>query len=369
MLDAIKKIFGSQTCKRWIKNLMLISLLLTISAVGFCGFFMKWSFRDDPGSQFGFVAMMENTANRPFIHRQLYPVVVKSTVEMIPQRTRDKLSARLIEKQHIERRFAKAHIPEKYVLEYYVMFSLCFLSFFAAICILRSLLCKVTSDKVAGTLGAMLFALIFPYFEVLGGYYYDIGEVLFMFMAANFAVRGKVIALLILAPIATWNKESFFFFLATLYPLTRQYFNTKKSAAITLGSIFLAGLAYLYVREMFAGNPGDAADGRLIEHFENLFDIKSYFLTDSIYGVPLLSRVFFLHVIYVIFIVKTSWNNLSKAWKTHAKIAAVINGALYFLFVVPGELRDLSMLYTSLMILTSYFIRGIFIENYSKKET
>lgn len=345
---------------------MLIFLILTISAAGFCGFFIKWSFRDEPDSNFGFVAMMEDTAKRPFIHRQLLPVIVKSTAEKIPENVKEKLSANLIEKQHIEKRFAQAQIPPKYVLEYYLMFALCFLSFIAAIWILRSLLSEVLNDEVAGTLGAMLFALIFPYFEVLGGYYYDILEILFMFMAAKFALRGNFIALMILVPLATWNKESFLFFLATLYPLTRLHFDTKKSAAITLGTMFISGLAYLYVREMFINNPGDAADGRFIEHMENLFDIGSYFLTDSIYGTPLPSRMFFLHVIYVLFIAKTSWRKLSDAWRTHIKIALVINGILYFMYVVPGELRDLSMLYISLMILTSYFIRDIFLRKYCK---
>ncbi len=353
--------------EKWIKKLMLIFLILTISAAGFCGFFVKWALRDD-AETFGFTAMIENTAKRPFIHRQLLPVIVKSTVEIIPAETKEKLSARLIEKKHIEKRFAQASIPQKYILEYYLMFGICFLSFFAAVWILRGLLSEVLQDKVAGTLGAMLFALIFPYFEVLGGYYYDILEIMFMFLAAKFALRGKIIPLLILAPIATLNKESFFFFLATLYPLTRLNFDVKKSAAITLGSIFFSGLAYLYVREMFINNPGDAADGRFFEHMEFIFDVSTYFLTDSIYGVPLPSRMFLLHIIYVLFIAKSSWKHLNDGWKNHIKFAAVINGILYFLYVVPGELRDLSMLYISLMVLTSYFIRDIFLEKYCKEK-
>ena len=350
-----------------IRKLMLIFLILTVSAAGFCGFFVKWAFCDeDP--EFGFTVMIENTAKRPFIHRQLLPTVAKSVVEVLPEETKEKLSARLNEKKDIEKRFAQAKIPEKYVIEYYLMFIMCYLSFFAAIWILKGLLSEVLQDKVAGTLGAILFALIFPHFEIMGGYYYDILELLFMFLAAKFALRGNFIALLILAPIATLNKESFFFFLMTLYPLTQKNFAVKNSAAITLGSVFLAGLAYLYVREMFANNTGDMADIRVIEHIVDFFDIGLYFLTDSIYGVPFGSRMFFFHIVYVVFIIKSSWKNLSTEWKNHAKFAAVINGVLYFLFVLPGELRDLSMLYISFIILTSYFIRDIFLKNYGKEK-
>ena len=78
--------------------------------------------------------------------------------------------------------------------------------------------------------------------------------------------------------------------------------------------------------------------------------------------------MFFLHIIYVLFIVKSSWKNLNDGWKNHAKIALLINGVLYFLYVVPGELRDLSMLYISLMVLTSYFIRDIFLKKYGREK-
>ena len=351
------------SAEKIIKKLMLIFLILVVSAAGYCGFFLKWAFRED-SPDWGIQAMLENSAKKPFIHRQLAPVIVKETVELFPEQTKEKLSKNLIEKKHIEKRFAQSDIPEKYVLEYYLMFIICFLSFFAAIWILKNLLTEILQDKVAGTVGACLFALLFPFFEVLGGYYYDCIEVLFLFLAARFALHGNFIALFILAPLATWNKESFFFFLLTLYPLTRKNFDFKKSAAITLGTMFVAGLAYLYVKQMFINNPGDMADSRIIEHFENIFDLGSYFLTDSIYGVPLPSRMFFLHIIYVVWIVKNYWHKLSDALKNHAKFALVVNGILYFLFVVPGELRDLSMLYLSLIILTSYFLQDIFRKNY-----
>jgi len=342
---------------------MLVFLILIVSSAGYCGFFLKWAFRED-ASNFGFQAMIENTAKKPFIHRQLVPVVSKSVVEVIPQQTKEKLSTKLLDKKHIGKRFAQSNIPEKYALEYYVMFIICFLGFFAAIWILRSLLCEVLQDKVVGTLGASLFALLFPFFEVLGGYYYDCLEVLFLFLAARFALHGNFLALLIVTPLATWNKESFFFYLLTLYPLTRQKFDCKKSVAITLGSMFVSGLAYLYVRQMFIGNPGDMADSRIFEHLENIFDIGSYLQTDSVYGLALPARMFFMYIVFVVWLVKNYWQKLSAEWKLHAEFALVINGILYWLFVVPGELRDLSMLYISLMILTSYFLRDIFQKNY-----
>ncbi|MBO4401891.1 MAG: hypothetical protein J5809_08615 [Selenomonadaceae bacterium] len=352
---------------RLIRKLTLIFLMMAVAAAGFCGFFLKWSFRDD-APQFGFTAIMENTSVKPFIYRQLIPQTVKAVSAAVPEPAKEKLSASLKERRHIDSRFARAEIPPRYVVEYYLMFALSFLIFFAAIWILRALLTEVAQDSVAGTIGAMLFALIFPFFEVLGGYYYDLGEVFFFFTAALLAVRGKIFALLLITPLATLNKESFLFFLATLFPLIRLHFDAKKSAAVILGAMFLAGLSYLGVREIFSANVGGAADWRLTEHFENILNLGSYFQTDAIYGLPLGARFFLPYVLCVAWLVKSSWRNLSAAWKFHAKLALAINGVLYFLFVVPGELRDLSMLYVTLMILAASYLRESFRRHYKNFE-
>ena len=298
------------------------------------------------------------------VHRQLIPQISKTIGESIPTDTREKLSKNLISKEHIEKRYSQSKISPEYVIEYYLTYIICFLLFFAAIWILRLLLFEIVQDKISATAGALLFALIFPYFEVLGGYYYDIGEVFFMSLATLLAVRKKIFALFILVPLAEFNKESFLFFTATLFPIISKHYDLKKSVGITFCLMFLAGLAYLYVRQFFLNNPGDAADWRLVEHFENIFDISSYFLTDSIYGLPLGARMFLPYILIVLWLIKNFWHKLSDCWKNHAKMALLINGVLYFMFVVPGELRDLSMLYISLMIFITYFLKDVFERHY-----
>lgn len=341
-----------------IKKLMLIFLILTVTSAGFCGFFVKWAFRDgDP--ELGFEVMMDGTAKRPFVHRQLLPVIVKNTVEFIPENTKEKLQTKLENKNQIEILFAQSNIPKNLLLEYCLMYIICFIIFFAAICILRSVLIEITQDKVAGTAGALLFALLFPFLEVVGGYYYDFAEILFFFLAVKFALHKNFIAFLILAPVAEFNKESFLFFIPTLYPLFRKNFDVKKSAVITLTAMLFSGITYLFVRQMYLNNPGGSADLQLWNHLDQMFDISSYFMTASTYGLPLGTRIFFFHVIYVIWIVKNYFHKLSDDWKLHAKIALFINGVLYILFIAPGELRDLSMLYISFMIMTTYFLKEL----------
>ena len=349
-----------------VKKFMLIFLVLTVTAAGFNGFFLKWTLRDgDP--YFGLEAYLEETAQRPFAHRVLIPNVVKNITAAIPDEYREKISKKLIERNEIEKKYAQAQVPEKYVIEYHLTYLLAFLSLFALIWVIRSILCDVTGDKVAGTLAALLFGLIIPYIEVLGGYFYDFPEFLAFFLAIKFAISGKLIAILFLTPIAELNKETFFFFIPTLFPFVRQRLDFKKSAAYILGAMFVAGVTYLFVLSRFAENSGAMADWRIIDHAQDFFRISSYFITDSIYGIALPSRMFVTHIIYVLWIGKTSWKFLSDEWKLHIKIALLINGVLYFMFVLPGELRDLGLLFPSLMILTAYFIREI-LRKYYKLE-
>ena len=118
-----------------VKKFMVIFLILTVSAAGYCGFFVKWAFRDG-ASGMGFEAMLEGTATRPAVHRQLLPQTVLYLTDIMPEEPKEKLAKRLIADPSIEKRYAQAHIPEKYVIEYYLMYFISFLSFFAAIWVL-----------------------------------------------------------------------------------------------------------------------------------------------------------------------------------------------------------------------------------------
>ena len=101
----------------------------------------------------------------------------------------------------------------------------------------------------------------------------------------------------------------------------------------------------------------------VMDHLKLMFSPLAYFKTTSIYGIPLGSGMFLPHMLCVAWIAKKSWHYLSTPWKIHAKIALVINSILYFFFVVPDEIRDLSLLYVSFMALTAFYIRDLIRQN------
>ena len=360
------------TLRRWgeriLPKLMMIFLVLTVTSASFCGFFSKWSFRDGSTS-FGIEAVLDETAKRPFVYRQLLPQTAKFVRAQIPEQTQQKLVEKLEKQQAIPSIYARAEIRPDIIIEYYLIYIFCFLSFFASIWILRSILNEVLDDSVAGSLTALLFALITPYFETLGGYFYDFPELMFFFLAVRFALHGRWLSLLIMTPFAAWNKESFFFFLMTLYPLHQARFGMRRAAALTTGSVFIAGVAYLFVHFAYAGNPGGTAEIHFFEHVEQFFSFKTYWYTSTTYGMPLGAQMFLPHVLYVVWIACHAWKSLSPLWRMHAKIAAGITIPLYWMFCAVGELRNLSFLYVAFAILTGFYIQSLLRRAYQSKET
>ena len=350
---------SSQYVEHLVKKFMLYFLILLVTAAGYSGYFSKWSFRDG-NPEMGIEAVLENTAARPNIYRKLLPEVVKGISNRIPVSAKQKMQERLLRKNYVEKIYAEAKVPAKYIIEYYLMIVVSFISFYFAVLILRNLLSEVTQDKVAGTLAALLFALLIPVFDSVGGYYYDFPEMLFMFSAVYLGIKGHWLPIVFLSVIATINKEAFFWFIPTLYPFLREKLNVRKTVGV-MGICFLfAGLAALYIHQLYDSNPGGMVMGFQTHVWQQLYYIsnpKTYFLTSTTYGLPFPSRFFFLYIIFVVCIVKNVWNKIPRSFQLHVKIAASINLPLFLLFCYPGELRNLSFLYLSLMVMIAYYIK------------
>lgn len=345
-------------CEKILPKLMMIFLVLTVTSAVYCGFFTRWAFRDGNGA-FGVEMMLDETAHRPFVYRQIIPQTAKLLREALPEPAQKKISERLLKKQPLADIYGEAEIPEQFVIEYHFMYILCYLSFFVAIWILRSILTEVLADGVAGTLGALLFALIVPMFEVKGGYFYDFPELMFFFAAVRFALHGQWKALLLLTPFAAWNKESFVFFAFTLFPLLETRLSRKKALLIAGAAVIIAGCAYLPVHFAYAGNDGGTTEWHLFEHLSLFFSLGSWWHMSTIYGMAIGDQMFFPHILYVFWIVTRGWRKLDPRWQFHAKIAAILTVPLYWLFCTPGELRNLSFLYPAFAVLLGMYLRMI----------
>ena len=348
------EILNSQKFKDVVNKILLACVFYLVAAASFNGFFVKWAFLDVYMERNSFKNIVAETADRPFVNRQLMVKVAKGVETLLPESRKERWVNRLQEHDFIPEYYAKAKIDPSCLLEYHIVYFMTFLCLFISMFIWRQLCADVTGSKLAGTLTACIFSLLFPVLETVGGYFYDFGELLFFSAAALFAYRGWWLPLILITPFAEYNKESFLFFVATLFPLLMVKVGKKKTTFIIAFCVFLSGCVYLHVSSLYLNNAGGSTEFHLPLHIQLLF--KWWANTDIIYGMYFGQGTFFLYALLVAWLIKSVWSKLSSPWKHHAGLVTLVNVPLYLLFCIPGELRNLSMMYIGFMVMLSIFI-------------
>ena len=332
-----------------------VFLCYIVAAASFGGFFEKWAFRD--GMAYSAIEMMEGESKRPFVYRQLLPASANLVNAVVPREINDKFAAWLaadpMKRNFIYRYFsnAKDSTNAEYVLRYYVLFMLCFASYFFGILALRAACLQFYPDKIAATLAAFSLALIFPMLTTEGGYMYDMAELLFMAMAVLLAAKGRIFLLALVVAIATFNKESFLLFVFALYPFIRARFSLKQTLTIGTMLLGISAAINLAVKFYYADNPGGFVVNQLPEHIYWLLDPRSYFLFEVNYGAVTTKGFNVIHLIIVAFIVRSAWRFLTPVLRQHVLIAAAINIPFFIVFCYQGELRNLSMLFVGFTLM------------------
>ena len=376
--------------RKLINRLLLAFVMFTLTAASFEGFFVKWSFHDDY-----FDSILDGTLLRPWAYRRLMPEAANAFRSSLSLDQQNDLTSMLEQDNFLSEKFRRTDIQPRYIIEYYFMYAASFVSFLLSAFVMRRLCTEVVGDPIAGTLGSMLFILIFPLLSTVGGYFYDFTELLFFSTAALMAWRGNWIGLILITPFAELNKESYFFLLFALYPLLRRTMPLMKTL-LTLGSTVLsAGLIYVAIHEHYAANPGSTTIFFLptnVEVFAPLialliivllfqrhrsiavalaftllvaliaFDVpivERYFIVEHTYGILSGEQLFLPHLLMLGWLIKSTWSQLPLEWRRHATIAAAINFPLWLLFCYPGELRNLSLLYPTLVVMLSVYINGV----------
>jgi hypothetical protein len=333
-------------------RMCLLVLFVVASAASFSSFYEKWHFREagvrgyDPVAQFG--TMINGTASRPYIYRQLVPDIANGLTRVLPV---EAISRRMPEraKQKIAVAFdlqTKAY-PVQYLIVYIVTYLSALLSVFALYLVLKA----ADLPPPVAVFVPVIFMLLFPLIGVKGGYFFDYPELFFMAIAVWIALKFDWWWIIPVAALGTWNKESFLLFMFTLYPLLRRRYSRVVSLIAVGVLVAVCALVYLPIRLQFAHNPGGTVEWHLrdqIAFYLHPFTIDTW--VDRTYDLmfPALSSP--IPTLLLIWTVWRAWRHLPQWLKRHAQIGAVINVPLYLLFCQPGEFRDLSLLYVSFLV-------------------
>jgi hypothetical protein len=337
------------------RRILLVSVYVLVAAASFCGMYAKHSFGDgDPAASL--TRIMDGTAARPYVYRQLLPTLANLGAKAIPAR----IQTRFVEHLALDapahnplvNTFARALDPRnpRYALRYYLVYALTFGALVAGMLMLRAVCLDLSGDDVAATIAPLAFALAVPMY-----YYYDCPELFFMALAVWIARRANVLWLVPLTLVATFNKESFVCFAIALYPFLRARRSRGEAFAVTGACVALGALVNVLVKWHFAANPGAPALFNLGLNLRFLADPRNYLLSEWTYGI-LLPKGFNVLILFVLAVlVRAGWRGLPAVVKRHAWFALAINVPLFLLFGYEDEVRALSMLdiVAALLICTS----------------
>jgi hypothetical protein len=328
--------------------------LFFVASAAFNGYFSKTGFLDNVPRR-SFVRIIEGTADRPFIYRQLLPVIANYADRVTPKAIPRKLATirgdgggRIYEKLFRSPIAQDPVYSFRYLVMYLEAYTGALVAVFALFFVCRSEGFQPPTALIASS----LLILLIPYLQCRGGgYYTDFPEVAFLALAFLAVQRLHWLWLMPIAALGTFNKESFLLILLTLWPFLRLRWG-KWYALFQLGILELVGASiYLAVKSHFKGNPGVPLEFHLYEQFTffkyppNLIakfgDVYGFFVPEPMTIVPM---AIFAWLLY------RGWKGISLQIRQHAIIAACINVPLYVIFCNPGETRDFSMLYIFVLI-------------------
>ena len=349
--------FNSPKLKKLFNMILLAFIFYTVAAASFNGFFVKWNFLDVvKGSNLFFVEdMINGTAQRPYVYRRLIVETAKEIKLHMSPESQKYFIEKYSQNKFLPEHYAGVQIEESYFIEYHAVYFISFTFLFLSMFLIRQIGIEVTKSSTAGTLAACCFTILFPLFDVR--FYYDFGEIFFFSLATLLALKGYWLALILIAPVAEYNKESFLFFLLTLFPLLSTKLDKKKSALVIIFAAFISGCVYLKVLSIFAQNPGGMVVFQLGNHIEYLFHGWTKF--DFNYGVWFGYGMFIPYLLFIAWIVKNSWKKLLPQWKEYFKMATALNITLYIMNCAPNEIRNFSLLYIGFIALLSIFIKDL----------
>ena len=336
----------------------LFALFFVAASVSFNGYYDKWHFSEDgvtgENDRFQFEKMVDGTAYRPFVYRQMIPTAANSIDRAVPQ----SFKAWAYNYQgggpqaHVEALFESPTAENPvYFFRYVIVYSATFLFALLAVYAMHLVCQALGLPPPAAVFAPVLVILLVPYVESGGGFFYDYPELAFLALAVWVALRFRWWWVIPVAALGAWNKESFVFILPALYPFFRQRSSRLRAwlAVSVLGVVCLA--VYYPIHLHFAHNPGEAMEVHWRDQLNYFLHVRDFVLgTEMTYGVPMLKAFTLAPLTLLAWTVWRSWQSLPRVIQRHGQIAAAINIPLYLLSCSPGELRDLSLLYVFFLL-------------------
>jgi len=333
-------------------------LFLVAASASFNGFYDECHFHEvgvaGDWEVDGFERMVDGTANRPYVYRQLLPTTANWIEKVVPQTIKTRLYNRQGSRPHAyinSMSYSPTVKNNVYFFRYLVTYIATFLFTLLAVYAMYFVCKAVGVSLPAAVLSPVIVILLLPYIMSDSGFNCDFPELAFMALAVWIALKFDWWWSIPIAALGTWNKESFLLFIPALYPLFRR--RSPRFGALlrvaTLCSVCL--VVYLPIHLRFAHNPGSTVVVQWLDQLQFFAHPRILlFSTQQTYGLRVPKAFSAIPMCLLFWTMWRGWRHLSPMMKRHGQIAAAINIPLYLFFCTPGELRDLSMLYVLFLL-------------------
>jgi hypothetical protein len=340
-------------------------LFFAAASVCFSGFYAQSHFKEAGviGSYYKatFEGVLEGTAYRPFVFRQMLPAIARFGNRVVPAHIKTRLYNHEFngkEPYFFEIGASPTARNPQYFIPYLTMYLSDFLFLFVALYFMYLVCRALDIPEPAAVLAPVILEIFLPYFAPGGAYYYDFPELALCALAVYVALKLDWWWAIPVAALGAWNKESFLLFIPTLYPFLRQRYSRNATLA-QIATLSLACLSVsIPIRLHFQQNPGGTVEHHLLEqlHFF-LRPLDLLARTEAVYALRALRPFTVFPFCLLVVTVVRAWPRLSEPVRRHAQVAALINIPLYVLFCWPGELRDLSLMYMAWLLILAVNLR------------
>lgn len=332
----------------WVSVLLYCTFFWMVAAASFSGYIGKWGMRDNT-ERFSLEAMLEGTADRPFVYRQLLPLIANAADKAAPASVKNPVSDKLNPQKVYMKTQAAADpaLSFRYIVVYY----LSFLSLLGSLFAMRGICLDAGMGKLSALVAPTVLSLAFPYMQTIGGYFYDTTELLFFCLAYLLVSRKRIAWLFAIVVPATLNKESFFFFLMTLLPLLLARYPKQRALAIAAAAVLLSGLVNVAVKLHFGDAGGSPVEIHLMDNLAAYFSPRPYSQMELTYGIMGPRQVFVPTLLLIASVFARGWHAVSRETRQHILLASAINLPLFAVCAAVGELRNLSLLFVGFTIL------------------
>jgi hypothetical protein len=333
---------------RFVSVLVFFVLYWIVAAASTSGSLGKWALRDG-NEEFGVEQILDEQAVRPFAYRRLIPEAADLAERIVPKPVKTYVVDKLSPHRTFTRATAAAN--SRYAFRYVVISYLCFGASLLTLFLLSALLNDLGLGYYKATLAPIAFVLAFPFVQTIGGYFYDSVELFFLSAAALAAIRGRWIFLIALSIPATLNKEAFFFFAISLYPLLLIRCSRRTALISIVAMVVISGGVNAWVKWLYIDAGGGVVSFQLLNNLEKYFNFSTYAQLEVTYGIVGPSGAFLGTLLVVGIIAARGWQSCPKVVRHHLLIAAMLNLPLFVMFCAPGELRNLSLLFVGFVVL------------------